>query len=330
MNNLKLITFLLIAVAVTATLSAPSRPFPYKKSHPVLVKYRDEDGNIRMTMVKQPQSNQQELSSWGSDSNVSVDSSEEASIDESADLHKYAERDGPNEDYDDLNEKYNISEEDDLENAEVYNESDDGNVYGHPYNPNINSSDSSEEEAEEEEEDEAPVAPKKNCKQHKLHKPKPCSKKRVYVYKQPPIIVNPKPTNVYIRSKPIVVRPPPLVVHHADPKPCNPIIKYQPPNIKIRPVIVKISKPKTTTTTTTTPCPTTTRKPKPCTTTKKPKPCTTTKKPKPCKKHKKPSKKCGRCQKNRTVYYNQHDFVAPDHQYVKQYKNLPCHDDIYT
>lgn len=306
-------------VILQATLSAPSRSLPCKKSHPVLVKYRDQEGNVKMTMVKQPKPNQQELSSWGSDSsdsNVSVDSSEEASYDESADLQKYAERDGPNEDSEDLNDKYNISDEDDLEHAEIYNESDDGgNVYGHPYNPNIDSNESSEEQ-------EAPVSHKQNCNEKKLQKPKPCSNKRVYVYKQPPIIVNPKPTNVYIRSKPIVVRPPPLVVHQADPKPCNPIIKYQPPNIKIRPVIVKISKPKPTTTTTT-PCPTTTRKPKPC---------TTTRKPKPCKKHKKPSKKCGRCQKNKshTVYYNQHDFVAPDHQYVKQYKNLPCHDDIYT
>ncbi|CAO1414707.1 unnamed protein product [Diamesa tonsa] len=228
MNNLKLITFLLIAVAVTATLSAPSRPCPCKKSHPVLVKYRDEDGNIRMTMVKQPKPNQQELSSWGSDSNVSEDSSEEASHEESADLQKYAERDGPHEDSDDMNEKYNISDEDDMENAEVYNESDDGHVYGHPYNPNIHSSESSEEQ-------EASV-PKKDCHHKKSPKPQPHSNKRVYVYKQPPIIVNPKPTNVYIRSKPIVVRPPPLVVHQADPKPCNPIIKYQPPNIKIRPI----------------------------------------------------------------------------------------------
>lgn len=306
-------------IILQATLSAPSRPCPCKKSHPVLVKYRDQDGNVKMTMVKQPKSNQNELSSWGSDSNVSVDSSEEASheeasLDESADLQQYAERDGPHEDSDDMNEKYNISDEDDLEHAEVYNESDDGNVYGHAYNPNIHSSESSEEQ-------EATV-PKKDCHHKKSPKPQPHSNKRVYIYKQPPIIVNPKPTNVYIRSKPIVVRPPPLVVHQAAPKPCNPVIKYQPPNIKIRPVIVKISKAKPTTTTTT-PCPTTTRKPKPC---------TTTKKPKPCRKHKKPSKKCGRCQKNksRTVYYNQHDFVAPDHQYVKQYKNLPCHDDIYT
>lgn len=208
--------------------------------------------------------------------------------------YEYAQRDGPHEESDSDQDKYNISDEDNFEDAEVYHE---GHSYRHPYE-----SESTEtllkhfkhqQTSEYVDSDPGSIShekPRDKQKHEERHKPiKPSrkcskkSKKTVYIYKQPPIIVKPKPTNVYIKSKPILVQPPPLVVHHAAPKPCNPIIRYQPPNIKVKPVIVKISKPKKTTTTTTTPCPSTTTK-------------------KPCRKcRRKPTKKCNRCSSRKTA-----------------------------
>lgn len=201
------------------------------------------------------------------------DSSDESASDH---LHEYARRVGPHDDSESVNEKYNISDEDGYENADVYGgeeNSDESSSekpvkrnYAHPYAHDYVGSDSGSEEKQ------------KHVKPCQAERSSKRTKKIVYVYKQPPIIVRPKPTNVYIKSKPIVVQPPPLVVHHPQPKPCNPIIKYQPPNIKLRPVIVKISKPRKTTTT---PCPTTTTK-------------------RPCRKcRRKPMKKCGRCSRRK-------------------------------
>lgn len=256
---------------------------------------------------------------------------DDKSDDVSAHLHEYARREGPHEDSDSLNDQYNISGEEDIEgfeNSDVFTgdvNDDDSSAetqpkyvhhpYAHDYAEFESNSDPEEKESNEE-----PVEkPIKRQKYKQIKTPsRKSAKKIVYVYKQPPIIVKPKPTNVYIRSKPIVVQPPPLVVHHPQPKPCNPIIKYQPPNIKLKPVIVKISKPKTTTTTTTTtPCPTTTKK--------------------PCRKcRRKPSKKCGRCSKRKqsttkssrpkdvTVYYNQHHYHPSDPAQYVQYKNVKC------
>lgn len=260
------------------------------QNQPLLVKYHDDSGNVRMSVVRD--------SNWrrfqtGSEEFSKSDSSDESASDH---LHEYARRAGPHDDSDSVNEKYNISDEDGFENADVYGgeeNSDESSSekpvkrnFAHPYAHDYVGSDSNDSGSDEKQKHVKPCQAEKSSKR---------TKKIVYVYKQPPIIVRPKPTNVYIKSKPIVVQPPPLVVHHPQPKPCNPIIKYQPPNIKLRPVIVKISKPKKTTTTTK-PCPTT----------------TTTKRP--CRKcRRKPTKKCGRCSRRKhskshrpEVYFNQH------------------------
>lgn len=239
-------------------------------------------------------------SEWGRYQSEDSESDNNSNSDDSSDdrpsahLHEYARRHGPHEDSDSVNEKYNISEEEGYENAEVHNGDDnDENSSETPqrysHHPYARDYQETEFESQSHEKQVQPVMQRSRSKSCKKQK------KTVYVYKQPPIVVRPKATNVYIKSKPIVVQPPPLVVHHAAPKPCNPIIKYQPPNIKLKPVIVKISKPRRTTTTTTTPCPSTTKK--------------------PCRKcRRKPTKKCNRCSRRRqhksyrpddfTVYYN--------------------------
>lgn len=208
-----------------------------------------------------------------SDSESETIGSDETSDDShTAHLHEYARRDGPHEDSEDVNERYNISDEDELEgyeNAEIYHENDNEEEssryqqFRHPYAGDYLQSESESFSEEKPERPVEKITKRKSRGRCQKSSCKTCNKPRktVYVYKQPPIIVKPKPTNVYIKSKPIVVQPPPLVVHHPEPKPCNPIIKYRPPNIKLKPVIVKISKPKTTTTT---PCPTTTTTKKPC------------------------------------------------------------------
>lgn len=258
--------------------------------------------------------------SENSDSESETIGSDETSDDShTAHLHEYARRDGPHEDSEDVNERYNISEEDELEgyeNADIYHESDNDEEQSryqhvrHPY-----AEDYLESESVSQEKPEKPIertVKRKSCGRCQKPNCKSCNKpkKTVYVYKQPPIIVKPKPTNVYIKSKPIVVQPPPLVVHHPEPKPCNPIIKYRPPNIKLKPVIVKISKPKTTTTTTT-PCPSTTKK--------------------PCRKcRRKPTKNCDRCSRKKssknskprviddfTVFLDQNRFRPEQTQFIR-------------
>ena len=284
-----------------------------------MVKYRDDQGNVRMSCARDAKWRRyQEVDS----ENVSE---QEEGLDVSAHLHEYARRAGPNEDSDSVDEKYNISVEEEFEGfegADVYTENDSGSseekpqrkLVHHQYARDYLETDSSSEPEENEPEDDSEE--QKPCQKPK-RLPKPCKKaaeKIVYVYKQPPIVVKPKSTNVYIKSKPILVQPPPLVVHHPQPKPCNPIIKYQPPNIQLKPVIVKISKPKTTTTT---PCPPTIKK--------------------PCRKCiKKPAKQCGRCSRRKqatmkssrpkdvTVYYNQHHYRASEPAQYVQYKNPKC------
>lgn len=269
------------------------------KSQPLLVKYQDEDGNIRMKVIK--------------DSRRYFDESAETSEESrSVHLHEHSRRGNSNEDSDsDLSQYYNSEEEN--KSAETYKESEehreDDNEsverspkkkFSHPYVESDLSSASSEK-LESSEVEQAAKPRRKSCK--KCSKPK----KNVYVYKQPPIVVRPKPTNVYIKSKPIVIQPPPLVVHHPAQKPCNPIIKYQPPNIKLKPVIVKISKPRKTT------------------------PETTTKKPCKCRrKSTKPTKKCSRCNRHKTVYYNQHKYQSSEPATYVQYKNKKCSGKVET
>lgn len=303
-----------------------------QQQQPLLVKYRDDDGNVRMSFVKDSKWKRYQENDYENTSEQ-----EEKSEDVSAHLHEYARREGPNEDSDSVNERYNISDEEEFEgfeDADVYNENENDDESSvekpqrrfsqHPYASDYVESDSDLDPEEKDPQEESEEKQEKRKKLKRVEKPcRKQPKKIVYVYKQPPIIVKPKPTNVYIKSKPILVQPPPLVVHHPQPKPCNPIIKYQPPNIKLKPVIVKISKPKTTTSTTTTPCPTTTKK--------------------PCRKcRRKPTKKCGRCSRRKqsqakssrpkdvTVYYNQHQYRASEPAQYVQYKNVKCADGCLT
>lgn len=282
----------------------------------MLVKYHDENGQVKMSLLENSKWKREYSGSSCEHSSNSYD--EHSSESHGSEIsYEYSQRNGPNEDSDTIHDKYNISDEDHFENAEVYHEG-----HRHPYESestekllkhfkhqhtseyvDSNSESISHEKPrghKQEQSHKSAKASKKSAKK---------SKKTVYIYKQPPIIVKPKPTNVYIKSKPILVQPPPLVVHHPAPKPCNPIIRYQPPNIKVKPVIVKISKPKKTTTTTTTPCPTT----------------TTTKKP--CRKcRRKPTKKCNRCSsrkissprfqrpKENKIYYEQYRPEQPQYE----------------
>lgn len=247
-------------------------------------------------------------------------SSDEGFEDYSANLHEYARRDGPHEESESLQEKYNISEEESFDGADVYDGSDDDSseqqvpvkhqtYQHHPYAGDSVDSDSYEQ----------PQRQKSQVQSKHKKLASKSVKKIVYVYKQPPIIVKPKPTNVFIRSKPIIVQPPPLVVHHPQSKPCKPIIKYKPPNIKLRPVIVKISKPKPTrTTTTTTTCPTTTKKPR-----------------RKCKKAKTTKSSCNRCSRRKSLKtFHPEDLRAflsnrQQPQFV-QYKNMKFNEGILT
>lgn len=300
---------------------------------PIVVKYQDQDGNVQMRLVKD--SKWKRLDARDSSDCGENSSSDEQSSDVNAHLHEYARRDGPHDSSEDVNEKYNISDEEDFQRGEVHNESDEDEERGsseksshHPYAHDYlgSESDSNSNENHHDKKESSEEKPERHEKRQKhvqverREKPSKKSKKIVYVYKQPPIVVNPKPTNVYIKSKPIYVQPPPLIVHHPEPKPCNPIIKYQPPNIRLKPVIVKISKPKKTTTTTT-PCPKTTKK--------------------ACRKCKrKPTKKCGRCSRRKqsksqrpkdvTVYYNQPHYRSSEPAQYVQYKNVKCSDGVLT
>ena len=239
-----------------------------------MVRYRDENGNLRTRVIKDSSCKHHDIESGHSESDNNSSSGESSEDDVSADLQEYAHRDGPKEESESesVYDKYNISDEEDFENAEVYHEGDDrdsssvDSPHSHPYAADYSQSYAASESHENQ---------KHSSKSSKS------PKKIVYVYKQPPIIVKQKPTNVYIRSKPIVVQPPPLVVHHPQPKPCKQVIKYQPPNIKLRPVIVKISKPKTTKAT---PCTTTTKKPR-----------------RKCKKTKPTKANCNPCNRWRTI-----------------------------
>ncbi|KAG5682495.1 hypothetical protein PVAND_011846 [Polypedilum vanderplanki] len=225
----------------------------------VLQNYRDNDGYVRLRVVKEPVFKKP---CADTESHEISEESEER-FNGNSYLHEYSRRDGPHESEssESIQDMYNISNEDDiesklhsnqhesheLENIKVYSK----NVYSHEFSE---SAECNKNHMKEEYET------KNSSEETKVEKHK--NKKVVYVYKQPPIVVHPKPTNVFIKPKPILVQPPPLVVHQAAQKPCKNVIKYKPPNIRVQPVIVKIKKPlTTTTTTTTTPCPKTTKKP---------------------------------------------------------------------
>jgi hypothetical protein len=231
-----------------------------------LVKYTDEDGIVKIGLLNPdaqlPSQTEKPCGCRKGKGNVVVDSSEDSN---SYSAEQYAVRDGPN-DSTDRRIKYNISVEDEDPESEVYNEQ---------YSESSGESSDSDMEPET---SQLSLSSQKNC----------TGNSRVFVYKQPKIVVKPKTSKFVVKHKPIVVRPPPIVIHQPPQKPCNPIIRYQPPKIKIRPVIVKIGKPKTRKTrTTTTMAPTTS------TTTEAPTtPTTTTRRTKKTRKTRKPTKRC--------------------------------------
>jgi hypothetical protein len=139
--------------------------------------------------------------------------SEFLSEDISAYLHEYSRRVGPHKNADSVQEMYNISEEKLL--GEKFAGVDDNSPEAHrKYQTYVKPQESSSSESEQ-----------------------------VYNYRQAPVVVRPKGSHVVVHSKPIYVNPPPLVVHQEAPKTCNPVINYQPPSIKIRPVVVESKKP---------------------------------------------------------------------------------------
>jgi hypothetical protein len=241
----------------------------------VLVKYRDDGGNVRVGIVRDH---------INSRNHQQHDDSNDESSDEhpNAHLHEYSHRDGPHEQYDSVHDIYNISSDEDKNHndksdEEHHDSSSESHEdehqpsyhhYRHHQQPRVEINKKKNRDSSEE------VQVKHTCKNKDKNN-------KVFVYKQPKIRI------------PILVQPPPLVVHQPAPKPvvCQPKIRYTPPNIRLQPVIVKIKKPKTTTTTTTTHCPKTTKR--------------------VCKKcRRKPSRKCNRCQKRKQDKHHSVEYKA--------------------
>lgn len=171
-----------------------------------------------MGILRQPKEQKFSLISTLSSAESSEQSksdSELISEDISAYLHEYSRRAGPHRNADSVQEMYNISEEKLLDAEEKFAAVDN-----------------------------SPEAQRKHNSYTNPENDDSSASEQIFNYRQPPLVVRPKGSHIIVNSKDtIYVNPPPLVVHHTAPKTCNPVIDYQPPSIKIRPVIVETKKP---------------------------------------------------------------------------------------
>ncbi|CRK97530.1 CLUMA_CG010918, isoform A [Clunio marinus] len=330
----------------------------------MLLKYQDDDGNIRMSVVKD--SKWRRYQSGEESDNVSM-MSEEVSDDSHAHLYEYARREGPNDEAESIYDKFNISEEDFVKNEDFMKEIEESheqempehykhveNFQRHPYADDYSESALNSHHVEESEEQTHKV-------QHVERHPTPYveSYPSEYVERHPtPYVERHREATVERHQKPCrkcsknsnkskkivyVYKQPPIIVK---PKPTNVYIKSKPIVVQPPPLVVHHPEPK--------PCnpiikyqpPNIKLKPvivkiskpkRPITTPTTPCPTTTKK---PCRKcRRKPTKNCHRCSRrkhtkprseNYSVYYNHHNYRSADPPQYVQYKNVKCSENDFT